>query len=386
MSSPPSPNRFAAVVIVCALFVVTLAVNLHVPLYERYAALAGYRHGVVSVTFAAYVAGLIPVLLLLGGLPLRFGNKVALVLGLAVALLAQALMLHQPTLHKLLATRVLQGISIGLALASGTAYLVEVGMGTRAVAPANAAAVSLGLASGALLTTTLGFAPAASLSPPSYAIVASATLVCLLATLPLPPGAKLRGARIVSVPLVSRHTLPFGSAIFASWSLTGLILVNGPLQLAAMGSAQYSGWLVFLAIASGLFVQLTIEVREPQRALALGYAVSTLSVLLLWAGLHQRSPELLLIAATLSGLSSFGFTYLGGLSATLRAGQHARVRAVAGYYLLGYLGFGLPCVAVGFVAERIGLEPSLLGYALLAGAALLLSRSWATRGEHAPVS
>lgn len=386
MNSPSSPRRLAAVVVVSSLFMVALAVNLHVPLYERYASLAGYHRDAVPVAFAAYVAGLAPILLLLGGLPERFGNKMALLLGLGVALLAQILMLHEPTLYKLLATRVLQGVSIGLSLASGTAYLVELGLSTRAVARANGAAVSLGLASGALLTTTFDVVGTPRLSPPSYAIVAFATFVCLLATLPLPASPKLRGASIVRVPLLSRHTLPFGGAIFASWSLTGVILASGPLQLAAMGSAEWSGWLVFLAIATGLFVQLTTEVREPQRSLRLGYGVLMLAVLLLWAGVHRRSLLLLLVAAALSGLSSFGFTYLGGLTGTLQAGQHARARALAGYYLLGYLGFGLPCVAVGLVAERVGLELSLLGYALVAGAILLLSRSWAARSEHASAS
>jgi hypothetical protein len=165
-----------------------------------------------------------------------------------------------------------------------------------------------------------------------------------------------------------------------------VILASGPLQLQAMGSARWSGWLVFFAIATGLFVQLTTEVREPQRSLRLGYGVLMLAVVLLWAGVHQRSLPLLLVAAALSGISSFGFTYLGGLTGTLHAEHHARARAVAGYYLFGYLGFGLPCVAVGLVAERVGLELSLLGYALVAGAMLVLSRAWATRREHASAS
>src|SRR4051812_11608486 len=113
--------------VVLAIFVVSLAVNLQVPLYKSYADLAGYRQGLVAVTFAAYVAGLLPVLLLLGGLAERFGNRAALLAGLGCALVAHAVIVLRPTIQALVQTRVLQGASIALSLAAATAYLVELG-------------------------------------------------------------------------------------------------------------------------------------------------------------------------------------------------------------------------------------------------------------------
>nr|MDH3176341.1 hypothetical protein [Bacillus pumilus] len=50
------------------LFMITTAVNLQVPLYTLYAEQAGYGKAATAFVFAAYVFGLIPVLLFLGGI------------------------------------------------------------------------------------------------------------------------------------------------------------------------------------------------------------------------------------------------------------------------------------------------------------------------------
>ena len=54
---------------------ITTAVNLQVPLYTEYAEHAGYGKASTALVFAAYVFGLIPVLLLLGGMSDRAGRK-----------------------------------------------------------------------------------------------------------------------------------------------------------------------------------------------------------------------------------------------------------------------------------------------------------------------
>lgn len=376
-------QRRGIVVVVAVIFVVTLAVNLQVPLYKSYADLAGYQQGGVSVTFAAYVAGLIPVLLVFGGAGDRFGNKVALVLGLTFALAAHLVIIGQPTMQGLLKMRLLQGVSIGLTLAAATAYLVELGASPKRAARLSGGAVTLGLGGGGL-TTSACLAFRHSLVPLSYAVVASATFICLCAVLCLGASRARRNAALLRMPLISARTLPFAAAIFLAWSLTGIILATIPTQLALIGQGQWSGLVVFLAIAVGGLVQLGAEVSRPLRFLRIGYVFGALATLLLVVGVHQRSALLLLLASTLSGFSSFGYTYLGGLTGTLLSCEEERARAVSGYYLLGYIGFGLPCVAVGCVTARWGLEYALLGYASVVGTGLALWR--VVRGGRAQAS
>jgi predicted MFS family arabinose efflux permease len=363
-------RRMDAVIVILAIFVVTLAVNLQVPLYKAYADIAGYRQGRVSVTFAAYVAGLLPVLLLLGGFAGRYGNKLALLLGLGFAFAGHAVILVSPTIQALLVTRVLQGISIGLSLAAGTAYLAEATPDPARAARLSGAAVTLGLGSGGLITSA-GLAVQRSLAPPSYHAVAIATLACAVAMLRVRARRPGSGQSLIRRPLISNQTFPLGVSIFLSWSLTGIILATVPPHLAHAGHEGWSGLVVFVAIASGLSVQLRTRLGPPLHALRIGYALVAAALALLIVALHEGSSALLLFASALSGLSSFGFTYVGGLTGTLLACPDERARATSGYYLLGYLGFGLPCIGVGYMADRWGLEAALVAY----GAAILVAFS-----------
>lgn len=100
--------RLALMTISAALFLVTAAVNLEVPLYQTYAEVAGFGNGLTAIVFAAYVAGLLPVLLLLGGLSDRLGRKPVLLEGLLSASLATALMILSPNMQTLPLTRLSQ--------------------------------------------------------------------------------------------------------------------------------------------------------------------------------------------------------------------------------------------------------------------------------------
>jgi MFS family permease len=49
--------------------------NLQVPLYGTYAKIAGFGSGISAIAFSTYVAGLLPTLILLGGISDRVGRK-----------------------------------------------------------------------------------------------------------------------------------------------------------------------------------------------------------------------------------------------------------------------------------------------------------------------
>lgn len=366
-------TRGGTAIVVTSLFVVTLAVNLQVPLYDSYAAQAGYGQGGLSVTFATYVVGLVSMLLLFGGAAERFGNKATLLVGLAVALTAHATIMLQPTMQGLVKMRVLQGVSVALTLGAGTASLVQLGSSPKRAARLSGGAVTLGLGGGGLLTNG-SLALQRGLVPFSYWAVALATVACLCAALALQADRASLRAALLRVPLVSRSTLPFCAAIFLAWSLTGIILTTIPTRLALIGQGQWSGLIVFAAIALGGAIQLIAEVRQPGLFLRIGNALAVLSILGLIVGVHLRSAVWLLLGCAVSGLSSFGFTYVAGLTGVLLSHELERARAVSGYYLLGYLGFGLPCTLVGYAAERWGLEHALLGYASLVLTSLVLWR------------
>ncbi len=88
----------SAFTIAISLFLVTAAVNLEVPLYRSYAQAAGYGNGLTAIVFAAYVAGLLPILICFGGISDRLGRKLVILLGLLSAALATMSMIISPNI------------------------------------------------------------------------------------------------------------------------------------------------------------------------------------------------------------------------------------------------------------------------------------------------
>ncbi len=110
--------------VLLGLFMITIAVNLQVPLYTEYAEQAGYGKAATALVFAAYVFGLIPVLLFLGGISDRAGRKPILLVALSFSLCATLLMIVHPSIQMLFVARLLQGVGLGLSVGTCTAYLI----------------------------------------------------------------------------------------------------------------------------------------------------------------------------------------------------------------------------------------------------------------------
>lgn len=363
LDSPPDKEKAAtrllqAAIVTASLLMVTLSVNLQVPLYGPYAEQAGYGSGLVAVTFSAYVVGLIPVLILLGGVSDRIGRKPALLLGLGAAFLANLLIVLDPGMQTLLKVRVLQGIGVGLSLGAATAYLAEILDNSPVVASLAGITVTIGLGSGALLTS-LALLHEQSMAPLSYFAVTAATSMCFLAMLTMPKKPALHSNSIIRLPQISRQTMDFCIAIFLAWSLTGIIIATVPGELKRHGLTGWSGVLVFLAIGIGAFFQPLARRMAARHSLRIGYALFISGFLLLLGGIHTGALSLILLGSACSGASSFGFIYLGGLAAVVDNSGKEKARAVSGYFLFAYLGLGVPCIFIGFMSDSMGLFESL---------------------------
>ncbi len=88
----------SASIVGAAIFLIAHSTNLQVPLYETYAQLAGYGSGVSAVAFAIYITGLLPTLILLGGISERLGRKKTIVASLFLATIATFLVVPYPNI------------------------------------------------------------------------------------------------------------------------------------------------------------------------------------------------------------------------------------------------------------------------------------------------
>jgi MFS family permease len=362
-------------VVAASLFLVTVAVNLEVPLYRTYAQAAGYGNGLTAVVFAAYVAGLLPVLILLGGISDRLGRKPIILLGLVSAILATLLITVRPNIHMLFITRVLQGVGVGLSVGAGTAYLAEIlGLphGPSRAAYYTSLTTALGFGSGALLTNA-ALLYRSSLVPISYWGVLALMLLCIVFMIRLPESRNRTITPLLRLPHFPNGTVRFGLAIAVAWSVTGLVISMISVELARHQLTVWIGPALFLAIGIGTFFQPLARNLNPDRSVLIGFVLITLGYTFLVIGVWFSMISLILIGSVIAGSACYGFTYLGGLAAVTKAAGEERARAVSGYFLLAYLGFSLPSVLIGFLADLVGVKIALVvfGIIIIAANALL---------------
>ncbi|HTQ79861.1 MAG TPA: MFS transporter [Thermoanaerobaculia bacterium] len=357
-----------------SVLMLTTAVNLQVPLYTAYAAAAHYGSGRTAVAFAAYVFGLLPVLIFLGGLSDRIGRKPVLLAALALSLAATLLMELWPTMAMLLCARVLQGISVGLSMGAATAYLVDLYPADQRFAPAAVTLASaLGFGGGALLTSlVLLLHP--SLTPPSYGLLVAGLTLVFLSSFYWLPAIPAVGGGLLRPPYFPAGALKLYLAIGLAWSVSGLVIAVVPAALRQHGLQLWSGPLLFLVNGCGAACQFAVGRLGGRRSVALGCALLAPGTLLLWLGTRAGTIGLLLLGASLAGAAGYGLVYRGGLERIVLTAAEKSARAVTGYFLFAYLGFGLPSVLVGYLADSIGTSPAVGSFAVpVAALSLLLS-------------
>ncbi|TDT74228.1 putative MFS family arabinose efflux permease [Litoreibacter halocynthiae] len=347
----------SASLLALGLFTVTFAVNLQAPLYDVYAAESNVGATAVTVAFAAYAAGLMPTLILLGGLSDRIGRRIPIAMALLLGVVATVLLVQVPSWSSLVIARLFLGVGTGLATTAGTAYMTEI-LGedrSRSAALIVTSATSLGFGGGALATgISLGL-QGPTLLPVSYiALIVAAPLLAIIA-LVLPRVDRPKQVSVLRLPVFPKGTWVFGVAMALAWSTTGMTIAVVPLELAANGLGGWTGLVIFLAIFIGFLCQPIARRMTNSQSLALGFALIPLGFLVLLAGVWLHLLALVLIGTCITSAASYGFSYLASLSeVSLRAPQD-RARATAGLFVYAYFGFSLPVIANGALADMLGL-------------------------------
>ncbi|MEF2197458.1 MFS transporter [Pseudomonas aeruginosa] len=357
-----SNARRHAACLAFGLCLITLAVNLQAPLYTAYAELSGYGAAATASAFSGYVLGVLPVLLVLGGLSDRIGRKPPIVVALLLSMVATLVMALWPRLEALGVARLLLGVGTALASATGTAYMSELIAGGDSRTSANwvTASTSLGFGLGAALTS-LFLLFRESLVPGSFWVQLGLACVALAAVAGLPDEApRGRDTPMLRLPFFPAGSLPYGLSILLAWATVGLVIAVLPSLLAAHGLARWSGFSTFTVISCGLLFQPLARRMAPASATCLGLVILPPSyALLAWGAIHG-SLAAVLFGALGASSSCYGFTYLGGLSVVNVLAGAEKPRASAGYFLLAYLGFSLPVIFTGLIADRFGASTALL--------------------------
>ncbi|GGO56981.1 Predicted arabinose efflux permease, MFS family [Roseovarius pacificus] len=359
------PKLIPASLLALGLFTVTFAVNLQAPLYDAYAAESDVGATAVTVAFAAYVGGLMPTLLLLGGLSDRIGRRIPIALALVLGAMATALLVQVPSWTSLVIARFLLGIGTGLATTAGTAYMTEILGADRAKSAALiiTSATSLGFGGGALATGISLAVQGPTLLPASYIALFVVAPVLAVIALGLPRLDMPRPVSLLRLPVFPAGTWMFGAAMALAWSTTGMTIAVVPLELAANDLGGWTGLVIFLAIFVGFLCQPIARRMTNNHALALGFVLIPLGFLVLLAGVWLKLLTLVLVGTCITSAASYGFTYLASLAEVSLRAPDDRARATAGLFVYAYFGFSLPVIASGALADMLGLLTAMIVFA-----------------------
>jgi hypothetical protein len=152
----------------------------------------------------------------------------------------------------------------------------------------------------------------------------------------------------------------FAFAVMGLFSSLGAIIVRGELHIS---SAFIVGLAPFTAFAASAVAQLALVSLSPPRLLATGTVLFPVGLALTAVSLYQPSLWLSLVAAGFAGAGA-GLLFKGAVTETAKAAVPvSRAGVLAAFFVIAYMGMGLPSVAFSLVIQHAALRSSMIGFA-----------------------
>jgi predicted MFS family arabinose efflux permease len=375
-SAPPAPVRgkpsarhhHAGFWLVAAAFAFLTAFGTTPsPLWPLYAVRAHLDTTEITTAFAVMVLGAAGSLYFLGHLSDRLGRRRIIVPALAAAIAAASIMAAWPDLAGLVIGRILTGVAVGLIASTATSYLTDLygvarpGRTSARTAATVAVLVNLGgFSAGPLISGALAeWGPGDRLVTP-YVAAGALLAVGLVSVLLTPETVDRQLAAQTSAPkfrlvpggqplFTAAAAVAFCSfAVFGIFSSLGSLIVHQELHVSSVFE-----WGVAAAVTLGASAaaQLLLARLRPTRLLAVGMGALPAGLAVVVVAMYRPSLALYLVGATAAGAGA-GLLFKSGLTAAmLTAADGARAGVLALFFVLAYLGMGLPPVLLA-VAEN----------------------------------
>ena len=378
------------IAVAAAMFCCGWGGNQFTPLLVMYRDSAGYSVLTVDEFLGAYVVGLAPALLIVGGLSNRFGRRPLLIAGVVCSVLASALLAFGESGPLLIFLgRFVSGVAVAIAMAVGTTWTKEL-----SEAPYDPSAHPSTGARRAALSLTLGFGLGAGVGgvlaqwgPWPMVTPYVVHLALTTAVLPLlllrspetrhrhvveadPDVVRRAGFKVPAVrhPRFLRVVLPMTPWVFGA---AGVAYATMPQVVGGQlghWDLAYSTLLTVCTLGAGAAVQpiaKRLDRLTDARAILIAMVIMCcgLGVSVLGALLH--SPLLALLAAVVLGVA-YGIAVVSGLLEIQRLVPPSQLAGITGvYYAVAYVGFLLPTL----LAALSGVA----GYPVLLGGLVVLA-------------
>jgi MFS family permease len=363
-ATTPRDQSRAWVPVVAAVFCCGWGGNQFTPLLIMYRQ-AGYSAFTVDALLGAYVIGLVPSLLISGGLSNRYGRKPVMFAGTVLSLVASIMLaLGKLGVVWLASGRFVTGIAVAVAMAVGSTWVKELTDADQA------SATDLGTRRAALwLTLGLGIGPGAAGVLAQWGpwpmvlpyVVHISLIVVALPLLPRSPETRSpdrrdqlseqpsrTGVRRISGsqhPRFRRVIIPMAPWIFGSAGVAYAIMPQLVEDQLGSWSLAYSTLLTVCTLGAGVGIQPVakrVDRTTSARAVVVSMIVMCGGLTLSAFAAELRSPWLALGTALVLG-TAYGIAVVSGLLELQRLARPDELAKLTGvYYALAYVGFLLP--------------------------------------------
>ncbi|WP_033325173.1 MFS transporter [Streptomyces yerevanensis] len=385
--------------LIASAFVTAMAFStVPTPLYPLYQARDGFSTFTVTIVFAVYAVGVLASLLLTGHVSDWLGRRKVLITALTLELVAAALFLTEPSLPVLLVARLVTGLGVGMLTATATAHLHELhsahrpGASSQRFEIVSTAANIGGLGFGPLVAGLLAEYLDAPLRLP-YLVFGALLLISIAAVALTPETVEKQPVRPAYRPqrVSADHGDPAGymaaaAAGFASFAVFGLFTSLAPGfvgQTLHHPSRALSGLTVFAVFGAAAAAQTLTSRLDAKVRRNLGLFSQAAGMAALAVGMQTASLPAFLVACIVAG-SGAGVLFKSAVGTVVAMATPAkRGEALAGLFLVSYLGLALPAIGLGIATRYTAVTTAMTWFtgvllALLTTAGALARRPGST--------
>jgi len=360
--------------------------SLPTPLYPLYQAAWSLAPSAISYVFAAYMVAVLVALLCLGRLSDTVGRFPVIAASLLSLMTGLALSAFAWGVTPLIVARAIIGFGNGLLTTAAAMALIESHPrhDRRVAGIAASIPISVGFGFGPVAGGALAQIGVAPLSLP-YLFVFLLAMACLAmawrhrAALQGPLGIRARLSVRPQMALPSRRTrAPFmlaSAGAFSNFTVGCLFasLVPSLMQKLLPWQGPLVVGMVFLPMALACVgVQLLHRNVAPFRGLMYGMLSLVGSVASLCLGLLVHNVAALVASVIFTGMGQ-GYTFMSSVViAGANVDEHRRAANMSTYFFAAYIGATVPVIAVGLLADRIGLQPAVFVFSAVVACVLVL--------------
>ena len=331
------------------------------PLYAVYQAAWGFTPITITVVFGIYALAVLATLLVAGALSDFVGRRPVLFAAALLQIAAMAVFVTAHGLGALLAARVVQGVSTGLAAGAVGAGMLDIDRAKGTVA--NAVGPMLGTATGGLISGLMvQYLPAPTQLV--YLVLGAIFIAQAIGVAIMPESVTRRPGALASLrpqfrlpPQVRQAMLIAAPIVVAVWALGGFYGSLGPAlvrRIASSSSLALGGVALFVLAGSGALTVLATRTRTPRTVMTLGAAALMVGVAITLLAISTSSIAVFFAGAVLAG-GGFGAGFQGAIRSVVPlAAPHERAGVLSILYVMAYLAIGVPAVLGGLRAVHGG--------------------------------